>query len=185
MKQLRFLLITAFITTASFAQNKEDTTDHSFHDNLLDHLVGKWNVSAVAHGFPSTAVIEASWAYNHQHLHLHFKGNDTIPWIGTPMEFDYFIGYNHNYNRYVIHGMSVFGDDNDEGFWYASRNDNELKITGKPIITSSSDSMVVQRLTWQPETNTWLIQSRQSANGKEGDVFLDMKLTAAKPKSKQ
>ena len=180
MKQIYTFLISMFILLSSFAQNSNDTSNHTFQDDLLNHLVGTWTVNSVAHGFSSTAVISAEWVYNHQHLHVHFKGNDTIPWIGAPMEYDYFIGYNHNYKRYVIHGMSVFGNDDDEGFWYGYRNGNELKILGKPFITSTSDSMVVQRLTWQPDTNTWLIQSRQSANGKEADVFLDMKLTAMK-----
>ncbi len=180
MKQIYTLLTAMVISQLTFAQSSGDTLNHTFQDDLLNHLVGKWKVTSVAHGFSSTAVIEATWVYNHQHLQLHFKGNDTIPWIGVPMEFDYFVGYNQNYKRYVIHGISVFGNDDDEGFWYGYRNGNELKILGKPLITSTSDSMVVQRLIWQPETNTWHIQSRQSANGKEADVFLDMKLTAMK-----
>ena len=98
-----------------------------------------------------------------------------------PMEFDYFIGFNHNQNRYIVHGISVFGNDDDEGFWYAYRNGNELKVIGKPIITSDSDTLNIQRLIWQPVTNTWSIQTRSGINGKEGEVFLDMKLTAKEP----
>ena len=181
MKQLYALLITALICIPSFSQNAGDTADRGFHDDLLNHLVGGWDVKSVAHGFSSTATITAEWILNHQHIHLHFKGNDVIPWIGMPMEFDYFIGFNHNQNRYIVHGISVFGNDDDEGFWYAYRNGNELKVIGKPIITSDSDTLNIQRLIWQPVTNTWSIQTRSGINGKEGEVFLDMKLTAKEP----
>ena len=171
-----FFLFTVF-ASHSFAQNAEDTTDGRFHDDLLDHLEGKWDVSSIAHGFSSTATIEAHWILNHQHMHLHFKGDEVIPWIGTPMEFDYFIGFNHNNNRYVIHGVSVFGNDDDDGFWYAYRNGNEIKFLQKGI--TNSDTMNVQTFTWEPTSNSWRIQSRPQINGKEGEVFLDMKLTAA------
>ena len=39
MKEVHFLFISALITTATFAQNTEDTTDHRFHDDLREHLV--------------------------------------------------------------------------------------------------------------------------------------------------
>jgi len=35
-----------------------DATDIGFQDDLLDHLVGKWNVTSIAHGDLSNAVIE-------------------------------------------------------------------------------------------------------------------------------
>ena len=169
------IALLVFITTSIRAQTAEDTTGSKFRDDLLDHLVGTWNVTSIANGFSSTAVIEAKWILNHQHLHLHFKGNDIIPWIGAPMEFDYFIGYNHNSKRYVIHAMSVFGNDDDEGFWYAYRNGNEIKIVQKPN---------VQRFTWEPASNSWHIESRSDVAGKEGEIFLDMKLKTVKASSK-
>ena len=184
MKQVYSLFVSALISVSAFAQNAKDTADGRFQDDLLDHLVGKWNVKSIAHGFSSTATVAAEWILNHQHMHLHFKGDEVIPWIGIPMEFHYFIGYNQNSRHYVVHGVSVFGNDDDEGFWYAYRNGNELKIIGKPIITSDSDTLNIQRLIWHPETNAWSIQTRPGVNGKEGELFLDMKLTIAKPSSK-
>lgn len=171
------ILITcfAFITVPTKAQNAEDTTDKRFHDDLLNHLVGKWNVASIAHGYSSTAVIEAEWILNHQHFRIHFKGNEVIPWIGAPMEFDYFIGYNRNNKRYVFHSISVFGNDDEDGFWYGYRIGNEIKIIQNPN---------VQRLFWEPASNSWNIQSRAVIDGKEGEVFLDMKLTAVKSLSK-
>ncbi len=169
------IILSALLTSPIFAQSSVDTIKGQFHDDLLDHLVGKWSVTAIAHGFPGTAVIEAEWVLNHQFLHYHFMGNDTIPWINKPMEFEGFISYNHNNKRYVVLGASVFGVDDFEGFCYAYRNGNELKLVQKE--NNETDPINIQRWTWEPTSNSWTIRSRpEIASGKEGEVFLDMKL---------
>jgi hypothetical protein len=184
-KNLAAIILTTLLTlfvSNSFAQNVEDTADRRFHDDLLDHLVGKWNITSVAHGFSSTAVLDAEWVLNHQFLHYHLKSNEAIPWIHMPMEIDCFISYNHNSKRYVVLGMSVFGVDDFEGFCYGDRNGNELKLIQKG--NNETDPTNVQRYTWEPTSHSWTIQSRPIVDGKEGDVFLDMKLTATKTSSK-
>ncbi|MEO6733024.1 MAG: hypothetical protein ABIN01_17500 [Ferruginibacter sp.] len=183
MKKFFFLLLMASLANPTFSQNTKDSVDDRFHDDLLDHLVGTWNVSAVAHGFSSTGVITASWVLNHQFFHLHFKGNDTIPWWHMPMEYEQFFGYNRFAKRYTSHGMSIEGDgDPSEGFAYGYRNGNELKTIAK----FGSDTSVIQRFTWQPATSTWSIKSTAEIGGKEGnEVFLEMKLVAVKPSSKK
>jgi len=183
MKSVYCLLIGMLLTISCFAQNVGDTTGGRFHDDLLDHLVGKWNITSVAHGFSSTAVLEAEWVLNHQFLYYRFKGNEVIPWIHMPMEIECFISYNHNSKRYVILGMSVFGVDDFEGFCYGYRNGNELKLVQKG--NNETDPVNIQRLTWEPASNSWTIQSRPIVSGKEGEVFLNMKLVPAKPSSKQ
>jgi hypothetical protein len=178
MKKIYFLLVAALFCFSSFAQNAEDITNGQFHDDLLDHLVGKWNITSVAHGFSSTAVLEAEWVLNHQFLHYHLKSNEAIPWIHMPMEIDCFISYNHNSKRYVVLGMSVFGVDDFEGFCYGYRDGNELKLVQKS--NNDADPTNFQRYTWEPISNSWTIQSRPVIAGKEGEVFLDMKLVHAK-----
>src|SRR5450432_3157016 len=85
------IAFSALIIRPTFAQSPKDTMDGSFHDDLLDHLVGKWNITSVAHGFSSTAVFEAGWVLNHQFLHFHLKGNEALPWIHMPMEIECYI----------------------------------------------------------------------------------------------
>ncbi len=118
---------------------------------------------------------------NHQYLVLHLKSNEIVPWWGVQMEYYQYIGYNHYKQRYTIHGMSIEGDEDlSEGFCYGYRNGNDFKTVAK----FGADTSIVQHLIWQPETNTWLIQSKAEVNGKEGNIFLDMKLTAEKPSVK-
>jgi hypothetical protein len=180
MKQFNLLLIATVLCISSFAQNKE-TADGRFHDDLLDHLVGKWDVTSIAHGFSSTAIINAEWVLNHQYLHVHFKGNEVIPWFGVPMEFEYFISYNHIGKRYVVQGISVIGVDDFEGFCYASRNANELRLIQDE--NKETETRIIQVFVWQPSGNSWVIQSRRETKGVEGEPFLDMKLTSVKGSS--
>ncbi|WP_426671505.1 hypothetical protein ACPPVU_09730 [Mucilaginibacter sp. McL0603] len=182
MKKICFLFLFTLIAIQMFAQNKADTISGQFHDDLLDHLVGKWNVTSIAHGSPFTSVIDAKWVLNHQYLHVHLKSNEVIPWWHVQMEYDEFIGYNHNSKRYVVHGMSIEGDEDlSEGFCYGYRTGNEFKVVAKFGV----DSLVVQRFTWEPASVSWNIKSNWVIAGKEGEVFLEMKLVAAKPSSKK
>lgn len=176
MKKIYFLSIAILITVTSFSQTKV-STDKRFHDDLLDHLVGNWHDTSVAHGSTFTSEVDASWVLNHQYLLLHLKSNEVVPWWGVQMEYYQYIGYNHYQKRYTVHGMSIEGDEDlSEGFSYGYRNGNEFKTVNK----FSKDTSVIQRFIWQPETNSWRIQSAPEINGKEDEIFLDMKLTKAK-----
>lgn len=181
MKKLYFLFIAIFIVNTTFAQTAEDTADHRFHDDLLNHLVGEWNDTAIAHGSKFTSHVDVKWVLNHQYLLIHLKSHEVIPWWHVQMEYYEYIGYNHYQKRYTVHGMSIEGDEDlSEGFGYGYRNGNDFKTVAK----FGADTNIVQHFIWQPATNSWAIQSRPERNGKEGDIFLDMKLTAAKPSSK-
>ena len=180
MKQVYFLFITALLYMPLFAQTAEDTTDGRFHDDLLNHLVGKWDVTSIAHGSPFTSALEVDWVMNHQYIRIHLKSHEIIPWFHVQMEYEEFIGYNHSNKRYVVHGMSIRGnEDPSEGLSYAYRTGNEFKTVEK----FAADSLIVQRFTWEPASGTWSIKSNWVIAGKEGEVFLDMKLVAAKPSS--
>jgi len=80
---------------------------------------------------------------------------------------------NHNQHRYVVYGASIEGSDEFEGFCYAYRNDNELKLMQKIV---NSETTIIQRMTWESESDSWIIQSRPELAGKEDKIFLDMKL---------
>src|SRR4030095_1388820 len=167
MNRFIFFLISAIIHLSSVGQNNREPADGRFYDDLLDPLVGKWTITSVAHGFSSTAVLEAEWVLNHQFLHYRLKSNEDIPWIRMPMQIECYISYNHNSKHYVILGMSVFGVDEFEGFCYGYRSGNDLKLIQKA--NNEADPTNIQRYTWEPESNSWTFQSRPIVDGKEGD----------------
>ncbi len=177
MKKIYFLLATVFIAGVSIAQNREDTTDGRFHDDLLDHLVGKWNVNGIVHGMKFQNLnLEATWIMNHQYLQIHEKGTDTVPFIKMPWEAMFIIGYNHSTKQYVFYEFTVRGvDEPYEGFSYASRSGNKLKVFSK----LSTKEMIIQSFTWQPSSNSWHLELRIKKDGKEGEPYLDLKAISA------
>lgn len=194
MKKIYFLFVAALIYIPSSAQSDEQSKDGRFNDSLLNLLVGKWNVTSIAHENSFTAILEAEWVMNHQYMHVHFKTNEVIPWLHVPFEGEFFFGYNQTNKRYTVHEMTVHGDDGPyEGFCYAYQAGYEFKLmkkwagTGEGFgkRTGAEDTLTVQRFTWEPLSMSWDIDMRLLVDGKEGESLVDMKLTAAKPTSKK
>ncbi|HEY4323911.1 MAG TPA: hypothetical protein VGN20_07985 [Mucilaginibacter sp.] len=180
---LLLVILSIIIAIPTIAQTTENPPGGQFRDDLLDHLVGKWDVTSTAHGSPFTGDLQATWVLNHQYLHIHSMSREIIPWWHVRMEYEVFVGYSHINKRYVVQGMSIEGLDYDpsEGFCYGHRNGNEFKTVAKFGV----DSLIVQRYTWEPASGSWNIKSNWVIAGKEGDVFLEMKLITAKPPSKK
>ena len=182
-KCLVALLYFFFCMNGAFSQNPEDTTDGLFHDDLLNHLVGKWDVSGVVRGNPFTWNMEAQWVMNHQYLRIDQKSREIVPWLNVRYEGVYFIGYNHSSKRYVVHEMSVKGDgDQTELPYYAYRSGNQLKLVEK--WGPGSDTLTVQRFTWEPASGSWHIEGGLVIAGKKELPMSDMKLVAAKSSPK-
>lgn len=162
------LLLGAYSSLTAYSQ---DSADGSFHDDLLDHLVGQWEISAVAHGRPpDKGVLAVEWVFNHQFLRIYEKGTGNIPGMNTPFEGMHFIGFDRTHQRYVSHLVCIRGGAAD-GLSYGSRTGNEIKLVYN----------MVQRFTWMPESHSWLIGSRSVKAGKEDEPFLEITATSAHP----
>lgn len=130
-KALAAIVLTLCIAPITFAQVDKNGNDGRFYDDLLDHLVGKWNVSATVHGQKFTLDRQAEWVMGHQYLRIYEKSHQVIPWLKAPFERTIFIGYNHESKRYIVYEMTVHGGDvphQPEGFYYGERTGNELKM---------------------------------------------------------
>lgn len=175
------IAITLFLMLAlcSVAQTAVDTTDKRFHDDLLEHLVGKWDVSATVYGQKFTLDREAEWVLNHQYLRIHEKSREVIPWLKTPFERTIFIGYNHLKKRYLVYELTVHGGDGPiepEGFSYGERTGNELKV----VLKLSPGVLIHQRFTWDAESGSWRFHGRGVIDGKEQEPHVDQRATRVK-----
>ncbi len=176
------IILTSFIPANSFAQSAEDTSDGSFHDDLLNNLVGKWDVAAIAHDEKFVLSLEAEWVLNHQYLHIHYKSHEVVPWLKVRFEAELFFGYNQSAKHYTVHEMTVHGDDGPyEGFCYAYQTGNEFKLMKKH---AGSNNATVSRFTWEPSSKSWQMDMRLLIDGKEGESLIDMKMVTAKPSTK-
>ena len=164
----------------SFAQVAEDGSDGRFYDDLLDHLVGKWDVDAVVHGQKFTLVREADWVLSHQYLRINEKSREVIPWLKVPFERTMFIGFNHGTKRYIVYELTVHGADTPfepQGFSYAVRNGNELDIEH----LNGSEVVARSRFAWDPAANSWTFQGRRVIAGKEQVPDVVLTAVAANP----
>jgi hypothetical protein len=179
---ITIIALLTLVMNPTFAQSAEDSANGSFQNDLLNHLVGKWDVVAIAHGEKFIFNLKAEWVMNHQYLHIHFKSNEVVPWLKVPFEAEYFFGYNKTTKRYTVHEMTVHGDDGPyEGFCYAYQTGNEFKLMKKH---AGSDNATVQRFTWEPKSKSWEINMTLLIDGKEGESQVNMKLAASKPSTK-
>jgi hypothetical protein len=182
-KMITLITLFVLLTTCSFAQTARDTADKRFHDDLLDHLVGKWEVSATVHGQKFTMDREAEWVMDHQYLRIYEKSREVVPWLKIPFERTIFIGYNHLKKRYLVYELTVHGGDGPlepEGFSYGVRTGNELKV----VLTNGSDMVINQRFIWEPASGSWRFQGRRVIAGKEQEPHVDQKAIRVKTGSK-
>jgi hypothetical protein len=115
-----------------------DGPNHPLKDNLLDQLVGKWNVTGNIAGQSIKHFCEADWVLNHQFLRVHFIDVDS----GThqdqrekqlehpPYEAMVFVGYDNMSERYVVHWLDIFGGRFSETLGFGERkNDESIKFS--------------------------------------------------------
>lgn len=146
-----------------------------FQDDLLDHLVGKWDATGTVHGRPSRQTFEAEWVVNHQFLRIHEKSVENIAGTNVPFEALLFIGYEKISKRYVLHSMSAFGGGRDGDFAYGQRRGNEIKFED-----SFAGRLKHGRFIWRPESKTWqYVTAVENAKG-EWEFSVDVKLSPAK-----
>src|SRR5690242_20814488 len=55
-----------------------DGVNRPFHDNLLDHLAGRWKITGVIVGRQREMDLTAEWVLNHQFLFLDEKDATTV-----------------------------------------------------------------------------------------------------------
>ncbi|MBX2923964.1 MAG: hypothetical protein KF746_17325 [Chitinophagaceae bacterium] len=181
MKQFCFLFFAGIISVPSFSQITDDTTDHRFYDDLLDHFAGMWTASGTVHEQKFKNIhFEGKWILNHQFFQVHETGNDTVPWLHMKYESLLFIGYDHGNKRYAAHLLNVFGAGNQLGYLlFGTRNGNEIKFVSR-FADPSTGSFDVESFTWQPQTKSWHFVAKNMNNGKEEAPYLDLKIERQK-----
>jgi hypothetical protein len=111
-----------------------DGPNHPFNDNLLDGLVGRWNVTGKIAGQSIRHFCEADWVLNHQFLRVHFidvqsrrpqDQRDNKEHQHAPYEAIVFVGYDNMSERYVVHWLDIFGGRFSETLGFGERENNE------------------------------------------------------------
>lgn len=155
------ILLLFFILTdvmALKAQEPLDGRNRIFRDELLDNLVGDWNLTRKIRGQSVENTVKAEWALNHQFLLVHMKDKS------SPVNYEamIFIGYDNANERYVVHWMDVFGGRIDETLGFGKRSGNNIKF-----VFEYPDGPFNNTLTWNPESKSWIfLMERKDQTGK-------------------
>jgi uncharacterized protein DUF1579 len=145
-------------------------------DDLLDHMVGTWNLEGQVLGKAGHHVLTAEWTLNHQFLKLHEQTSPSAPASERHYEAIWFIGYDDVSEKYVVHLIDVYGARLSEVLGYGTRHDNSIVFTFE-----YPDGPFHTTYQWLPEQNAWQWVLEQKKNGK-WISFADLKLKhASKP----
>jgi hypothetical protein len=120
------LLVIAFspIATAQQPSPALDGVHHTFQDELLDKLAGRWKLTGTLTHQNIEHSIDAQWVLNHQFLEILEKD------LATPPAYEaiVMIGYDNTSERYVAHWIDVFGGRFSETLGYGTRSGDQIEF---------------------------------------------------------
>ena len=93
-----------------------------FHDDLLDQLVGFWDLTGIARGQAVHDRVDSEWILNHQFLRVHRKS------VEGPHEALLYIGFDPVSERYVTHLLDTFGARGSETLGYGIRDGDKIQF---------------------------------------------------------
>lgn len=125
IKQLSGLSIFfVLIISNSFGQDTAKCNDKYFNDQLLDKLVGNWDLKGIIGNRPVANNLSAQWVLKHQFIELNFIDIAKIP----SYEAKVFIGYDCISERYVVHWIDNFGGRFSETLGYGQQKRNFIDL---------------------------------------------------------
>lgn len=147
-----------------------DGANHTFHDELLDKLAGRWRLSGTVTHKTAEHSIDAQWVLNHQFLEVHEKD------LATPPAYEaiVMIGYDNASERYVAHWIDVFGGRFSETLGYGTRSGDQLEL-----VFEYPDGPFHTTFRWISDKKQWQWQMRTRNGAGKWVDFANMTLTPA------
>jgi hypothetical protein len=167
-------------TSTSETEVDEIDGEHRlFRDELLDRLVGKWNVTGKIVGQSIQQSCDAEWVLNHQFLKVHFL--DTTP-RHSPEELKknpiyeaiVFIGRDNMSERYVAHWLDTFGGRFSEilGYGFLEGEGNSVRF-----VFEGAEFPLHNTFTWNSQDQTWSILIKQKNRKGQWGTFAEELIT--------
>ena len=148
----------AVYETVAQTQEPLDGPSRIFKDDLLDNLVGKWQLTRTIRGTQVHNMVEVEWVLNHQFIRIHMK--DTA--VPSQYEAMVFIGYDNASERYVAHWIDVFGGRFSETLGYGRRQADSIAF-----VFEYPDGPFHNTFTWNREAKTWtFLMETKNKSGK-------------------
>jgi hypothetical protein len=134
-----------------------------WHDDLVDHLAGRWKMQGQVMGKDAHHKVQADWILHHQFLRIHEETTLDAPKGEHPYEAFWFLGYDPDSKKYVMHLIDVFGGKYSETLGYGTRQGNQIRF-----LFDYPDGPFRTMFQWNPDGNTWewLMDQQKDKSGK-------------------
>jgi hypothetical protein len=191
MIRLCAAIVTLLIPSIAFPQTQSpDRQSAGLQDDLLDHLVGKWNVVGTTHNMPTAQTLEVDWVLNHQFLRIYEKSSENARGASVPYEAILMVGYDATSKHYVLHLMNIRGGQGARGVAFGRRTGNEIAfayydvappgVSGAAPTIADTPPRPGVRFTWEPGAKSWhLVFGSHDAKG-DWQTVTDLRATPAK-----
>jgi hypothetical protein len=157
-KILQIALATLLACVASTTALAQQPT---FHDALLDHMVGKWLVEGDVQGKKSTQDVTAEWVIEHQYLKIHEVSHEKKLNGEPEYEATVFIGWNDATAEYSCVWLDVYGSITTESLGHAKKAGDTL-----PFLFKAHDGDVHTTFAYIAKNDTWTWTLDNEKNGK-------------------
>jgi hypothetical protein len=137
------------------AQTGPGVPQPPIHSDLLDQLVGFWDLAGTLRGQPVHERADAEWALGHQFLRVHRKQVD------GPIETVIYVGYDTVSERYVLIRLDSFSARGSETIGYGLRDGDKLQFTYE-----YPSGPLKETWSWDPKERAWqfLVESKVRGN---------------------
>ena len=147
-------------------------TPAEWHDDLIEHMTGTWNLDGSVMGRTAHHGVQAEWVLNHQFLRIHEKISADAPATERRYEAIWFLGYDLVSERYVLHLLDVFGTRFSETLGNGTRDGTAIRF-----VFEYPDGPFHTTFRWSPEKDSWEWLMEQKNKDGQWTNFADLKLT--------
>jgi hypothetical protein len=149
----------------------------TFHDALLDSLVGHWVLTGTIGKKTTTHDVTATWVLNHQYLEFQEISREKNK-DGTPVyEAAVYIAWDQPTSEYVCAFLDVFGDISTESFGHAPRKGDSIAL----VFQDRKDTGKFHNtLTYRRADDSWTMNMDQEDPKGKLTPFARTTLTKAK-----
>ncbi len=142
-----------------------------FNDELLNHLVGNWELCGRMGNTQLHHRVVAEWVLGHQFLRIHTQ-EWNVTRDGANYESLYFIGWSKPKNSYVFHLIDTFGGGFSETLGHGVQTGNSL------VFQFAYDKGPFENsFAWDNGNKTWDMTLRFKDESGKWQVFATKKLT--------
>jgi hypothetical protein len=172
---LRGIFLSAHLFLAASFLASAQSPPSEWHDDLLDHLLGRWDMNGTVLGRDAHHALEAEWILNHQFLRIHEKTRADAPKSEQPYDALWFLGYDSVSDRYVLHLLDTFGARYSETLGYGIRDGNSIRF-----VFEYPDGPFHTAFLWSPADDSWRWKLEQKDKDGKWAPFADFHLTRAR-----